>query len=493
MERLYPRAEISLPVNLNVRFENIEAIFNNLSADGALIRSLSRTSRDKMVGKTAILTYDLPKYGVFEHSAEIIRGKKSTYALKFQNLEHTQRIKLWNYIIENLTDNNNCPYCGEQYDKRPSVCKNCGWKLILNSKGYAKYHEKMCLVKKLHSMVETQDIEHIKKIISFIDINILDEKPHRKLQGFVGASSVMMDVFSKIKKITPTDFSVLIQGETGTGKELAARAIHELSGRKNKPFIKINCASIPETLIESELFGYEKGSFTGAYKSKMGKFESADEGTIFLDEIGAMQFNLQAKLLRVIQESVIEKIGSDKITGKNINVRIIAATNQNLKVDIVKGTFRKDLYYRLSTFILNLPPVRDRGNDKVILAKYFLKKFCREMGATKTFAAEAIEAISNYEWPGNVREIMNKVQHSIILSKNDHITSEDLSIEHGKILDADATFSGNIITLKEARQLAEKEKLMEALIEFNYNISKVAKYLKISRQTVYSLKEKYSI
>ena len=493
MERLYPRAEINLPVNLNVRFENIEAIFNNLSADGALIRCLSRTSGDKMVGKTAILTYDLPKYGVFEHSAEIIRGKKSTYALKFQNLEHTQRIKLWNYIIENLTDYNNCPYCGEQYDKRPSVCKNCGWKLILNSKGYAKYHEKMCLVKKLHSMVETQDIEHIKKIISFIDINILDKKPHRKLQEFIGASSVMMDVFSKIKKITPTNFSVLIQGETGTGKELAARAIHELSGRKNKPFIKINCASIPETLIESELFGYEKGSFTGAYKSKMGKFESADEGTIFLDEIGAMQFNLQAKLLRVVQESVIEKIGSDKITGQNINVRIIAATNQNLKVDIVKGTFRKDLYYRLSTFILNLPPVRDRGNDKVILAKYFLKKFCREMGATKTFAAEAIEAISNYEWPGNVREIMNKVQHTIILSKNDHITSEDLSLEHGKILDADATFSGNIITLKEARQLAEKEKLMEALIEFNYNISKVAKYLKISRQTVYSLKEKYSI
>jgi len=206
-----------------------------------------------------------------------------------------------------------------------------------------------------------------------------------------------------------------------------------------------------------------------------------------------MQFNLQAKLLRVIQESVIEKIGSDKINGKNVNVRIIAATNQDLKVAITKDTFRKDLYYRLTTFILNLPPVMDRGNDKLILANYFLKNFCREMGATKTFAVEAIEAINSYEWPGNVREIMNKVQNSIILSKNDHITPEDLSLEHGKILDADEIFFGNIITLKEARQIAEKEKLMEALIEFNHNISKVAKYLKISRQTVYSLKKKYSI
>jgi len=493
MARLYPRAEINLPVNLNVRFENIEAIFNNLSTDGALVRSLSRTSKYKMVGKTAILKYDLSEYGVFEHSAEIIRGKKSTYALKFQNLEHTQRIKLWDYIIENLNDYNKCPYCGEQYDKRPSVCKNCGWKLILNSKGYAKYHEKMCLVKKLYSMVETQSIEQLEKIISFIDINILDKTTHRKLQEFVGASSVMMDVFSKIKKIAPTEFTVLIQGESGTGKELAARAIHALSERRNKPFVKINCASIPENLIESELFGYEKGSFTGAYKSKMGKFESANEGTIFLDEVGAMQFNLQAKLLRVIQESVIEKIGSDKINGKNVNVRIIAATNQDLKVAITKDTFRRDLYYRLTTFILNLPPVMDRGNDKLILANYFLKKFCREMGATKTFAAEAIEAINSYEWPGNVREIMNKVQNSIILSKNDHITPEDLSLEHGKILDAGEIFFGNIITLKEARQIAEKEKLMEALIEFNHNISKVAKYLKISRQTVYSLKKKYSI
>lgn len=493
MARLYPRAEINLPVNLNVRFENIEAIFNNLSADGALIRSLSHTSKDKMVGKTAILKYDLSKYGVFEHSAEIIRKKKSTYALKFQNLEHTQRIKLWDYIIENLNDYNKCPYCGEQYDKRPSVCKNCGWKLILNSKGYAKYHEKMCLVKKLHSMVETQSIEQLEKIISFIDINILDKKSRRKLQELVGASSVMMDVFSKIKKIAPTDFTVLIQGESGTGKELVARAIHELSERKNKPFVKINCASIPETLIESELFGYEKGSFTGAYKSKKGKFEFANEGTIFLDEVGAMQFNLQAKLLRVIQESVIEKIGLDTINGKNVNVRIIAATNQDLRVAIAKDAFRDDLYYRLSTFILNLPPVRDRGNDKLILAKYFLKKFCREMSITKTFAAEAIEATSSYEWPGNVREIMNKVQNAVILSKNDHITSEDLFLEHGKILDAGAIFSGNIITLKEARQIAEKEQLMEALIEFNHNISKVAKYLKLSRQTVYSLKKKYSI
>lgn len=492
MKRLYPRVEINQPVILDVRFKKIDAVFNNLSADGALIRSLFRISKNRMVGKTALLKYDLPNYGKFEHYAGIVRGKKNIYGLKFQNLEHTEKIKLWDYILDNLNDYNKCPYCGAQYDKIPAVCKTCGWKLNFNFPKYIEYHQKRCLVKKLHSRIEKQSIEQLEKIISFIDINILDKNARQKMQELVGASSVMTDVFLKIKKVAPTDLTVLIQGESGTGKELVARAIHELSERKNKPFVKIHCASIPETLIESELFGYEKGSFTGAYKSKMGKFEYANEGTIFLDEVGAMQFNLQAKLLRVIQESVIEKIGSDKINGQNVNVRIIAATNQDLKVAIAKDTFRHDLYYRLSTFILHLPLVKDRGNDKLILAKYFLEKLSREMGTTKIFAAEAITAISSYEWPGNVREIINKVKRAIVVSDSNHITGEDLFLANVQSMDT-TMVSSNIITLKDARQIAEKEILMEALIKFNHNISKVAKYLKLSRQTVYSLKKKYSI
>lgn len=492
MKRLYPRVEINQPVILDVRFKKIDAVLNNLSPDGALIRSLSRISKNRMVGKTALLKYDLPDYGEFEHYGEIVRMKKKIYGLKFRNLEYTLKVKLWDYIKENLNNYNKCYYCGEQYDQLPTVCKICGLNLVLDSKDYVQYHEKMCLEKKLHSMIETQSVEQLEKIVRFVDTNILNKNSGSSLKEFVGASGVMTDVFSRIKKVAPTDFTVLLQGESGTGKDLAARVLHELSGRENKPFVKINCASIPENLIESELFGYEKGSFTGAYKSRKGKFEHADGGTIFLDELGAMQFNLQAKLLRFLQENVIERLGSEEINQKKVNVRIIAATNHDLKAAISEGTFRNDLYYRLSTFTIHLPPVKDRGNDKEVLAKYFLKKFSREMLMTKTFTAETIETIRNYEWPGNVREIINKIKRAIVVSDNRHITTEDLFLENVQSIDT-TMVSSNIITLRDSRQIAEKERLMEALIEFDHNISKVAKNLELSRQTVYNMKKRYSI
>ncbi|MBU0988057.1 MAG: sigma 54-interacting transcriptional regulator, partial [Proteobacteria bacterium] len=411
--RLYPRAKIHLPVVLTLGFKEIDAVFDNISPNGALISSLSRISQKKIIGKTALLKYHLPNYGTLEHSGCIIRGKNNSYALIFKNLEHEENIKLWQYIIKKLADYNKCPYCGTQYEKRPSVCRICNWQLNFDSKEYISYHKKTCLIKKLHAMVEEQSIDQLDKIMHFIDVDILKNDHNSKLQEIVGNSYIMRDVFSKIKKVGPMDLNVLIEGESGTGKELAARAIHELSSRKNKPFIKINLPSIPDNLIESELFGYEKGSFTGAYKSRKGKFEYADGGTIFLDEIGEMPFHLQAKLLRFLQEYVIEKIGTEEIDGKKVDVRILAATNSNLQSAVEKGTFRIDLFYRLNTFIIHLPPVNDRGEDKVILAKYFLNKFCIGTGGTKTFTDEAIGAIRNYEWPGNVREIINTVRSAV--------------------------------------------------------------------------------
>ena len=490
--RLYPRAKIHLPVVLSLEFKEIDAVFNNLSPNGALISSLSRISQKKIMGKTALLKYDLPNYGTLEHSGRIIRRKYNSFALEFNNLDHEKNIRLWNYITEKLADDNQCPYCGAQYEKRPSVCNTCSWRLDFDCKEYIAYHKKTYLINKLHTMVEEQSIEQLEKIMHFIDVGILENGHNPKVPEIVGRSHIMRDVFLKIKKAGPQDLNVLIEGESGTGKELVARAIHESSNRKNKPFVKINLPSIPESLIESELFGYEKGSFTGAYKSKKGKFEYANGGTIFLDEIGEMPFHLQAKILRFLQESVIEKIGTEAIDGKKVDVRIIAATNRNLHSAVQNGTFRNDLYYRLNTFIIYLPPVRDRGEDKVILAKYFLDRFCRGTGVTKTFSDESIAAIRNYEWPGNVREIVNSVRSAITLSRKRYLSPEDLSLKFDNLSDTRST-PNRIITLEDVRENAEKERLVEALIEGNHNISQVSRNLKLSRQTIYNLKKKYSI
>jgi transcriptional regulator with PAS, ATPase and Fis domain len=288
-----------------------------------------------------------------------------------------------------------------------------------------------------------------------------------------------------IRKVAPTDIPVLITGESGTGKELTSMAIHERSGRRNKPFVPINCAAIPENLLEAELFGHEKGSFTGAYNQKKGKFEYADGGTIFLDEIGELSLNLQSKLLRFLEDKIVEKIGSNE--GKKVNVRLIAATNRDLKAAIAKGTFRTDLFYRLDVFNINLPPVRDRGEDKIILARYFLNKFSKEMNLMKTFSGEAIDAIKSYDWPGNVREIINKVRRAVVMSKESTITPHDLDLE------VPTLETETVTSLKEVRYSIEKQKLIEAMKHCNNNISKVARVLGISRPSVYSLRKKYNI
>lgn len=490
--RLYPRAKIHLPVVLSLECNEIKAVFDNLSPNGALISSLSRMFHKKLMGKTALLKYRLPNHGTLEHSGCIVRGINNSCALRFNNLDHEEQIKIWHYIAEKLACDNQCPYCGAQYEKRPPICKICNWQLNFDSKAYATYHRKTYLVKRLHATIENHDISQLEKIMNFIDVNILNNSCSSKLPELIGTSPIMKDVFSKIKKVAPRDLNVLIEGDSGTGKEIAARIIHYLSGKKNKPFVKVNCPSIPESLIESELFGYEKGSFTGAYKCKKGKFESADGGTIFLDEIGEMAFHLQAKLLRFLQENVIEKIGSEKISGKKVDVRIIAATNRNLHSSVEKGLFRKDLLYRLNTFSIHLPPVKERGEDKLILARYFLNKFCKEIDGSKTFTDEAIEAIRNYDWPGNVREIINSVRSAVTLSKTNQLTPEDLSLRCDNLLKTN-TYSGKIITLEDAKQSAEKQRLLEAILETNHNISQVAKKLNLSRQTVYNLKNKYSI
>jgi len=246
--------------------------------------------------------------------------------------------------------------------------------------------------------------------------------------GIIGSSPSMMKLFGKISKVAPTDATVLIQGESGTGKELVARALHTQSRRKDAPMISVNCAAIPETLIESELFGHEKGAFTGAATLRLGLVEAADGGTLFLDEIGELPLEAQARLLRVLQEGEIRRVGSVQV--RKVDVRLIAATHRNLKELSAKGEFREDLYYRLNVLELHLPPLRDRGSDTIELAEFMLRRSCEKMNRGAMALTQASrQAISQYQWPGNVRELENAIERAVILADDNEITPENMAID----------------------------------------------------------------
>jgi two-component system response regulator HydG len=246
--------------------------------------------------------------------------------------------------------------------------------------------------------------------------------------GIIGNSPLMKNLFSKISKVAPTDATVLIQGESGTGKELVARALHTQSRRKDAPMISVNCAAIPESLIESELFGHEKGAFTGAATLRLGLVEAADGGTLFLDEIGELPLEAQARLLRVLQEGEIRRVGS--VQSRKVDVRLIAATHRNLKELASKAEFREDLYYRLNVLELHLPPLRARGQDVMELAEFMLERSCEKMNRSTMLLTDASrQAISQYQWPGNVRELENAIERAVILADGDEITPENMAID----------------------------------------------------------------
>ncbi len=243
--------------------------------------------------------------------------------------------------------------------------------------------------------------------------------------GIIGQSTSLKEVFRILDKVAPTDSTVLVTGESGTGKELMVRALHEHSARKDKPFVPINCGAIPKDLLESELFGHEKGAFTHALRTRPGRFEMADSGTIFLDEIGEMDMSLQVKILRVLQEKEIERVGGSGV--KKVDVRIIAATNRDLEKEVDAGRFREDLFYRLNVIPVHLPPLRERGGDIALLAEYFLNSFARKNGRKKlTFSPEARRALEHYNWPGNVRELENIMERLTILCDGDIVKLSDL-------------------------------------------------------------------
>jgi two-component system, NtrC family, response regulator len=304
-------------------------------------------------------------------------------------------------------------------------------------------------------------------------------------EGMLGGSPQMQDVFTTIRKVATTDVPVLILGESGTGKEMAALAIHNTGSRKNGPFIAINCSAIPETLLESELFGHEKGAFTGAHIQRMGRIESASGGTLFLDEIGELSASLQVKLLRFLQEQRIERIGGRKVI--EIDARVIAATNSDLKQAMAESRFREDLFYRLAVVVLWMPPFRERSGDVPLLAKSFLKRFAAERnGSASGFSPQAMRAMEAHLWPGNVREMENRIRRAVIMAEHRQITPADLELES-------MTTAPRRSNLKEARESLERDMIQNALTRHRGKISRAASELGITRPTLYDLMTKLGI
>ncbi len=310
--------------------------------------------------------------------------------------------------------------------------------------------------------------------------NIALRRRLEKGYEIVGKSHVMLKLMEQVKVAGPTNSRVLITGENGTGKELVAKAIHRESERADKPFIEVNCAAIPDALIESELFGYEKGAFTGATSAKKGKFELADEGTLFLDEVGDMSLATQAKVLRVLQEQEFERLGGNKKI--RVDIRVIAASNKNLEEEIKKGNFREDLFYRLNVIPLTVPPLRERREDIPLLVNHFLSLFSQEYSIKqKDISTETMDALCRYDWPGNVRELKNIIERLVIMIPSRTINLQDIPFPIREQMELPQSIVPNSGSLREAREAFEKVYISTKLKENNWNVSKTAEVLKIDR------------
>ena len=338
------------------------------------------------------------------------------------------------------------------------------------------------------------DMEELKFLLKRCFHVVQLEKEYGELQklvrgdafeGMLGGSPQMQPVFELIRKVATTDAPVLILGESGTGKEMAARAVHQRSHRKDGPFIAINCGAIPETLLESELFGHEKGAFTGAHVQRKGRIESASEVTLFLDEIGEVPPAVQVKLLRFLQEQTIERVGGRQEI--RVNTRVISATNVDLKKAMATGKFREDLYYRLAVVQLTQPPLRDRENDIRLLAQYFLNRFAAEANKPNlAFDPDALRALNRHHWPGNVRELENCVRRAAIMAEGRRVTAKDLELNPSEL-------ASNFVTLKDAREAVERQMVQKALQKHGGKIAPAAVELGLSRPTLYELMDKLGI
>jgi len=346
--------------------------------------------------------------------------------------------------------------------------------------GAYDYIEKPFCPEKVEHLVKNL-VEHHDLIEKNISLRQRIKDRHH-FEGITAKSPKMLKIIELVKTVAPTSATVLITGETGTGKEVVARAIHHQSQRRNKPFIATSCAALPESLLESELFGHEKGSFTGAVERKKGKFEAGDKGTLFLDEIGEINANTQIHLLRALEEKKITRVGSNEEI--DVDVRVITATNRDLKTLVKQGQFREDLYYRLKVVTINLPPLKERKEDILPLAEHFLKKYVEENNkGDNIFSPEVIKFMLHYSWPGNVRELENMIEHGVILSKNNVITMAELPQDIIHPTPAE----------EKTIEAVTRNHILNVLEETKGNISKAAEILGVRRMTLYNKLKKYNV
>ncbi len=347
--------------------------------------------------------------------------------------------------------------------------------------GAYDYHQKPVNIEELKIVLKRacylSDLEqHITELRE-----VISEKA--QFQGMIAVSRSMMDLLDRVKRVARTDYPILIQGQSGTGKERLAQAVHTLSEREGKPFVIVDCGAIPENLLESELFGHEKGSFTGAHARQIGKLERAQHGTVVLDEIGELPLLLQVKLLRFLQEGTIERIGGKDLI--RVDARVIAITNVDLTQAVKENLFREDLYYRLNVVPLTVPALKERPEDIPVLAKYFLETYSQEIGPRfKGFSSEAMDAITSYDWPGNVREMQNRIRRGVVMAEGDYIEPHDIDLQAS---------GQETKTLKQLRDDAEITAISVALARNNYNITRTAHELDISRPTLHDLLKKHDI
>jgi two-component system NtrC family response regulator len=454
--RRSPRVHVDLPVTLHTIGKVIKGRISNLSLNG-IHMSLPQNANPPFPIFDLKFPLSSAKSPKMEVLARVVRRTSQGFGAEFLDLDNHNRARLWDSLTPLLPGKfEACPFCGKDIEKRRSkICPECQFPLNLQSIGLQDFPA------------------------------VIPSEP----EEMVGVSEAMRKVFDLIRKVAATDLPVLITGPSGTGKEMVARAIHERSLRAKGPFVAINCAAIPRELLESQLFGHEKGAFTGAYRTAAGTVERAQGGTLFLDEVGELPLELQVKLLRFLQEFTFERVGGQKTLVADL--RVISATNSDLKVLVNDGHFREDLYYRLDVLHIELPSLKQRDDDLLILANIFLKRYASRVGKNGMgFSKEAVAAIQSHPWPGNIRELTNRIRRSVVMSDTTLIAAEHLGLTVTK-LDPEPYTEG--LSLKEAKAAFEAKLVAQVLAKNNGNVFITAKSLKISRSMLYYLIQKYNL
>lgn len=450
--RTSPRVSVDLPVTLFGPSFTGDGIMSDLGLGGASLKLPVMPSQDSIVN---LKFQPVPKWETVETLARVVRTHPEGIAVEFLDCESELRSHIWDLVILPLIqDLKNCPFCGETLSKAIRRCQSC--------------HKSLNFAKK--------------DFLESLQLPDQDEE-------MIGTCPAIRELFQMIRKVAPSDVAVLVTGASGTGKELVARAIHERSLRADGPFIPINCGAIPRELLESELFGHEKGAFTGAYRTNIGTVERANGGTLFLDEVGELPIELQVKLLRFLQDYTFTRVGGR--VPIRADLRVISATNGDIEDLVQNSKFREDLYYRLNVIHLHLPLLKDRDIDSLIMANVFLKRYARKVGKEFCgFTRKAVKVIQRHPWPGNIRELVNRIRRGVVLAEGCWIGPDHLGLTLEEF-EPEPIFNGR--GLKEAKAEFEARLVAEVLTNYQGNAQLASKALKISRSMLYYLANKYNL